>query len=410
MSNGSGLFATQYPVQGRFAVPGSAGPGGEIADLRGDVARVLAPLVAITIDEFSHPTAALPAALEALHISNVGARTVTSFLAPGTVILATYPRNVTITLDGGGTPGHSFTSALITGRDINSIVMTETITINPASPGLYSGVKCFHSISSIAYAGGTGIAASLSIGFGTKIGLTKSIKVHNTKLVLVREMIGGYDITNGIHRQAMTVAAKAANALKIATAIPGVGSSLVPGGMAQPDFPRNVTLTTVNDAGAAFAGNATVIGTDAWGNVLSELIALGGGPGLKTGLSVFATVTSVAIPAQPTPPWTGNGTISIGTGDVVGVQAPTFVGLLLQEVIAGTVVATGSTTALATNPPLGAYAPAAPPAATAYQLFYAVNGCGTLQDATTAPPHGAYIPGIVAVANGVYTIEYEYTP
>lgn len=84
---------------------------------------------------------------------------------------------------------------------------------------------------------------------------------------------------------------------------------------AQPDCPRNITIT-VTDANASIsAGTVTVVGTDSKGRSVQEVLTF---PTLTlTGTKIFASITSVTVSGL-----VGNGvgdTIIVGVGNVIGL-------------------------------------------------------------------------------------------
>lgn len=88
--------------------------------------------------------------------------------------------------------------------------------------------------------------------------------------------------------------------------------------LAQPDVARNVTVTPGGSTGDVKAGTVTVTGTDLFGAVITESLALT--DNLSTvvaGNKAFKTVTSVAFPAEDAP---YAATFDVGTGDKLGVK------------------------------------------------------------------------------------------
>ena len=87
--------------------------------------------------------------------------------------------------------------------------------------------------------------------------------------------------------------------------------------LAQPDFPRNITITPGGTTGSVPAANVVVTGTNIRGEVISENILLTeNGSSLVSGAKAFKTVTSIVLPIQD-----GAGaTYDIGVGDVLGLD------------------------------------------------------------------------------------------
>jgi hypothetical protein len=79
---------------------------------------------------------------------------------------------------------------------------------------------------------------------------------------------------------------------------------------AQPDIPRNITIT----ADAAQTEVCTITGTDQFGNAQTEAITFNGASTVA-GTKVFKTVTQVANGAR-----SGAANISVGCGDIIGTS------------------------------------------------------------------------------------------
>ena len=186
--SGSGLFKKEGA-----AIPHLS--KGEVADLRGDVARTLEPMAAITVEEYTNPAAADAAGLEAATATTVAPRTVTSFLAGGVAALAAYGRNVTFTT-AGATPADAPATAVITGTDMDGKAQTETVNLAQIAT-IASGVKAFKTITKVEYAAADGTGATVSIGFGLKLGVKKSPKVRAGLAALIREIEVGALVTTG---------------------------------------------------------------------------------------------------------------------------------------------------------------------------------------------------------------------
>lgn len=104
-------------------------------------------------------------------------------------------------------------------------------------------------------------------------------------------------------------------ALAAATATSSGGSTTIPL-TAQPDVPRNITITTGGTAGDIKAVAVVVTGTNVEGKVITESITTTVDTANTTvGNSAFKTVTSVSVPAQD-----GNGaTYAVGYGSKLGI-------------------------------------------------------------------------------------------
>lgn len=109
-----------------------------------------------------------PAALEAATATQTSPRMVSSFLPAGTSALAAYPRPIAI-LVGGATPAHAPATATVTGTNEDDEPLEETLTLlipNARTKGAVVTEGVFKTIASIAFAAGTGTAATTAIGFG----------------------------------------------------------------------------------------------------------------------------------------------------------------------------------------------------------------------------------------------------
>lgn len=188
--SGSGLFTNQAP-----AIPHLS--KGETADLRADVARVLLPMAALTVEEYTNPAAAAAAGLKAATASSIAVQTVLTagLLAPGIAALLAYGRNVTFTT-AGATPADAPANAVVTGTGMNDEVVTETITVAQTAT-ISSGSKIFKTITSIVFGAGEGVAATVAIGFGLAMGTLKTPKVRAGMAALVREIAIGALVTTG---------------------------------------------------------------------------------------------------------------------------------------------------------------------------------------------------------------------
>lgn len=82
---------------------------------------------------------------------------------------------------------------------------------------------------------------------------------------------------------------------------------------AQPDYPRNVTVSCTNVETPS--GAVTVYGTDARGYLLSQKLTIVAG-GMASTTAAFATVTQVTVPATVT----AADTITVGIGDLLGLS------------------------------------------------------------------------------------------
>jgi len=166
-----------------------------VADLRKDMVAVMGPLAALTVEEYTNPAAAAPAGLEAAAATTVAPRTVTTFLAPAVAALLAFGRNVTFTT-AGATPANAPATALVTGTDIDDAVQTETVTLAQTAT-IATGVKIFKTVRSVVYAAADGTAATVAIGFGDLLGMSKKIKARAGLTAAVKEIAVGAVVTTG---------------------------------------------------------------------------------------------------------------------------------------------------------------------------------------------------------------------
>lgn len=89
------------------------------------------------------------------------------------------------------------------------------------------------------------------------------------------------------------------------------------GGIARPDYPRNVVIT-VDDASAVVALSGVITGYDTFRNVITEAwsVTAGGTQKVFTGAKAFAELTSITVIAASD---ASTNVIDIGTGTVFGI-------------------------------------------------------------------------------------------
>jgi hypothetical protein len=194
-SSGSGLFGKQAPTH-KHLVQGH-GLGGEVTDMRRDVAKTFAALVAVAIEEFSYPPAAQGAALQGATASAVSAQRYAFGGAQGVILSP--PRNVEVVVSGAGTPGDAPASVTFHGFDAYGRAMSETIPGTSGGAATYAGTKCFARVMSADTAAGAGAAASFTLGTGVVIGLSQMPKMRAGQVLplIRREVFDGSVVTNG---------------------------------------------------------------------------------------------------------------------------------------------------------------------------------------------------------------------
>lgn len=426
MSIGSGLLSHAIPVHEHLARQG--GVSGEVADLRRDILSAVAPLAGIAVEEIlgavaTSATALLGATAMAQSAATFTPSSTTPLLAGGLAGLAAAPRNVSFT--PGGTTANVPHTAVITGFDVNGHTLTETVTLATNGSAVTS-VNCFLRVTSIAFSAATGSGATVSIGLGTKIGLSRKVKLRNGNPVLLGVVLGKtrVDLTPP-DGAALTLqhfnTPSAADNDAFVTASVGVfsTSAVVPiaatsfdgvVGAAALRVPRQVVLTATSTSGAV-AGNYLLEGIDVYGNVVNETLAVVD-DGAATSVNFFKQLTKVTLPKQ-----TGTiaGTVIVGTGTALGLccygvaMGGAATVAPIQELSAGSAVTNGTLVLPASAPPNGSYTPnAAADGSKSYSLVYPHQSAGTLEGPSTAGPYGAYNPTLVPDGNRRYVLFYEF--
>lgn len=105
--------------------------------------------------------------------------------------------------------------------------------------------------------------------------------------------------------------------LKVAQASSASVTTSVTTFLAQPDVPRNITITTGGTTDDCAAGNVVVSGTNFFGKSITENVAITANQaGTSSGAKAFKTVSSVVIPIQDG----ADCTYDVGVGDVLGLK------------------------------------------------------------------------------------------
>lgn len=119
------------------------------------------------------------------------------------------------------------------------------------------------------------------------------------------------------HDQWVNPLGSTAARLKSAAAISSSAATTISSFAAQPDFPRNITLTPTGTTSNVAAGTAVVSGLSIFGKAISENFAITSTQSTATtGNKAFASVSSVVFPQA-----SGSGvTLSIGIGTKLGLR------------------------------------------------------------------------------------------
>lgn len=407
---GSGFFANRsipHLTQSHGAVTGD------------DVAVVMQPMAALTIEEWSNLAAADDDALKtsiASSASDVVYATTDLNGAVGTTKMIP-PRNVTIT-----STSHADIDAVavvVRGKDVNGNVLTETITLTNGGGVTDAGVKCFSSVTSITVPAQSGAGGALQFGFGTKVGFSKKIKARAGLSALTREIVGGRLLESTVTEELVNVATADTDAIKtsIATAasietyVTVALNGVIGAGVISP--PRNITVTSTSHADVD-AVAVVVTGEDIYGNVISDTITLtNGGGATDAGDVPFAKVTSIVVPAQSGV----GGALQFGTGVIVGFASPVKFRnsdpVVLAENEAGTVkaydVLAGTYVAPGTNGSINGHVTmgSAPDGSKDYAYVYEPVR-GAVASSTVSAPYGSYTPPVPPGGAMDVAVYYEY--
>jgi hypothetical protein len=445
MSNGSGLFSDQRAHIAHLVTNKRGGLAGEIDDLRKDVTRELAPMAAMTLDEFTNPSAADAAGLKIATATVAAAVVVTSFLAPGVAALAGSPRKIVFTT-AGVTPADAPATAAVEGRDIAGNILTETVTLSQIA-GSASTVNFYAELTSVTYPAADGTAATVAIGFGADIGLAKPLKSRAGLAAVLLEIMDGAVVGSGGGGAAATATNQTAIAVNDAVKVPKnvhvvgaaapdvvsiVADVLMADGVqiiaAQPTYPCKLQFNITDADSSVTAGIATVVGR-AWdGTALTEDVDLTGGSAVKLTTYAYMTVTSITI----------SGLVGNAAGDNLGVGPDNAIALPIPLTATGVTVflafVDGASEAVGTVDDVAmTIEPTTAPDGTKIFDFYftysetatqqahthvqnshthgpAGGAGGTFALPAASPPFGSYTPATPANGAHDYLVLYEYDP
>jgi hypothetical protein len=156
MTVGSGLFSKEGPDKAHL-LQQTGGLAAEVKDVRDDILKVLTPMAAIAVEEFTNPALAVANAIK-LAIATVAAPvTYSGAQLDGSVGVGVMspPRNITI-LTAGVTPADAPATAVINGTDIDGKALSETITVAQTNTTAV-GVKAFAKVTSIVLPAADGV-------------------------------------------------------------------------------------------------------------------------------------------------------------------------------------------------------------------------------------------------------------
>jgi len=200
MAAGSGVFSTARPKNANLVYAGKGGIGGEVGELRQDVDNALSPLAAITVEEFINPVAPSPTALMAATASSTTALSFTklagSFTLATLASMATAPRQVQLTT-GGTTPANQPATLVLKGLDERGKPQSETINLLQTAGNVLS--KYFYTeLDAALPAAGLGAGATLALGVGSKLGLSRKVKTRAGRVAVLQEVALGAVVTSGV--------------------------------------------------------------------------------------------------------------------------------------------------------------------------------------------------------------------
>lgn len=187
---GSGLFSDQEALK-KHLLRGSGGLQAEIADVRRDLASVMAPLAAITVEEFTNVAAADDDAIKTSVASATSTQTYQGTALNGAVGsgVMSPPRNITIKTSAS--PDIDAVNVVITGKDAKGKTLTETITLTNGGGVTDAGVKAFKQVTKIVVPAQSGTGGTLRFGFGAVIGLGEKIVKRAGILAVMVEIAAG---------------------------------------------------------------------------------------------------------------------------------------------------------------------------------------------------------------------------
>ncbi len=206
---GSGLFTNMRARIAHLVQPGSGGLGGEVGDLRQDVTNTFAAMAAICVEEYINPLAA--ASNNMMAASATPAAGVVQTLLPvaggGTneLTLATVqnlaaaPRHLVFTV-AGATPANAPATATVSGKDARGFLISEVLPLQQVA-GSTTTSHSWSTVSSIVYSVGKGTGATVAIGLGSVIGLSRKMAKRAGHYAVIQEVSAGSVVTNGTFKQ-----------------------------------------------------------------------------------------------------------------------------------------------------------------------------------------------------------------
>jgi len=190
MSLGSGLFTKPTAGKPHIVKNRLDGVGGEVGKLRADLAKELAPLAAIAVEEWSAPPAAATNLIKTSIATVASAVTYKGTDLNGSVGAAKFaPRPISCALGAGA---HYAGSATIQGYDAQGVYITDTIALAGNGGTTQHTAKYFAQVLAIVLPAQLDTSGTLAFGlYGNNIGLSRTPKARTTALFLLHEFEDG---------------------------------------------------------------------------------------------------------------------------------------------------------------------------------------------------------------------------
>lgn len=200
----SQAFGSERAQRAHLVRPGG-GVSGEVADLRSDVDKgfesVEAQSMPIYVDEFVDPVAADTDAILTSQSSSDTRQEYTGSDLDGVVGTDEMvpPRNITITTSASADIDavDVIVRGFIRNADGELVAQEEDITLSDAGGATDSGTRAFSTISEIIVPEQSGGGGTLEVGFGPVIGLSRPLKTRAGLANVLREVVGGAEVSTG---------------------------------------------------------------------------------------------------------------------------------------------------------------------------------------------------------------------
>lgn len=111
---------------------------------------------------------------------------------------------------------------------------------------------------------------------------------------------------------------------------------------AQPDVPRNLVCTIVDTTPSITGGTITIVGKDACGNAVTEVLTAGAGAQTITGNVAFSVITSITLSGFTVLGGSGDETFAVGVGTKLGIPSNGILSAVFKAAAAGANEAVGT--------------------------------------------------------------------